>query len=106
MRRTSKAAGIETMKYAAKYADCTSMASAYDSVNSSLSFGMSTSFKLVIPPKAKNSANTNTCKSGAYLTAAVPEGDALSGAAMVGCVTRVLGERIFQHDGLLAIRSR
>ncbi len=59
MRLTSAAAGIEMMKYATKNANCTSITSPYLSVNSALSFGMSTSLRLVIPPKAKNNAYTN-----------------------------------------------
>src|ERR1700722_1664606 len=58
MRRTSDAAGIETMKYAAKNADCTSITSPYERVNRPLSLGMITSLRLVIPPKAKNSVYT------------------------------------------------
>ncbi|MDZ7631193.1 MAG: hypothetical protein U5K74_07560 [Gemmatimonadaceae bacterium] len=34
-------------------------------MNSSFSFGMITSFRLVIPPKMKNSAKTKICRSGA-----------------------------------------
>src|SRR5665213_2777465 len=69
MRRTSDAAGIEMMKYAAKNADCTSITSPYDSVNSALSFGMITSLRLVMPPNAKNKTNTNACRSVEYLAA-------------------------------------
>src|ERR1700750_2476589 len=48
-----------------KNADCTSIASAYVSTKISLSFGMMTSFRLVMPPNTKNSANTKTRRSGA-----------------------------------------
>ena len=67
MRRTKAAAGMDTMKYAAKNADCTSMTSAFVRMNSAFNFGMITSFKLVMPPKAKNSRNTNPCRSPEYL---------------------------------------
>jgi hypothetical protein len=50
---------MEIMKYAAKNAVCTSMTSPTVSVNSPLSLGMITSFKLVIPPNTKNNAYTN-----------------------------------------------
>src|SRR5882672_4179033 len=53
-----------------KNADWTSIASAYDSTKISLSFGMMTSFRLVMPPNTKNNANTNTRRSGASTPAA------------------------------------
>src|SRR5579859_1022915 len=62
IRRTTAAAGSETSRYAPKKADWTVITSAYESVNSSLSFGMITSFRLVIPPKKKNSAKTKIGK--------------------------------------------
>ncbi len=69
-RSTTRAAGIENTKYAMKNADCTSIASAYVSTKISLSFGMMTSFKLVMPPNTKNSANTKTRRSAASTPAA------------------------------------
>src|SRR5215471_11753161 len=59
-----------------KNADCTSIASAYVSTKISLSFGMMTSFRLVMPPNTKNSANTKTRRSGAS-TPVAAEGDEL-----------------------------
>src|SRR5262249_15446823 len=58
-----------------KNADCTSIASAYVSTKISLSFGMMTSFRLVMPPNTKNNANTKTRRSGASTpVAAAAEG--------------------------------
>ena len=73
------------MKYAAKNADCTSITSPYDSVNNAFSFGMSTSFRLVMPPKAKNKAKTNAVKSFEYAALVSDAGcsNALAGAPIV-----------------------
>src|SRR5215470_6371429 len=74
-----------------KNADCTSIASAYVSTKISLSFGMMTSFRLVMPPNTKNSANTKTRRSGASTPAA---------AGGVGLDDEVLRRPAVLHAGI------
>src|SRR5579859_1313284 len=80
---------------------------------------MSTSFKLVMPPKAKNSANTKACRLPEELAVSatssdrvnVPVSNAMSCISHCGRLpvrgedglTAVLRERILSNDGLVPI---